>query len=47
MVLDPTSIDTVLATNLHAKLLSDLASALGGSLGIGATANINPERSVP
>lgn len=47
MVLDPASIDTVLATNLHADILSDLASALGGSLGIGATANINPERGVP
>jgi len=47
MVLDPASIDTVLATNLHADILSDLASALGGSLGIGATANLNPDRSVP
>ncbi|APX91551.1 tartrate dehydrogenase [Halomonas sp. 1513] len=47
MVLDPSSIDTVLATNLHADILSDLASALGGSLGIGATGNLNPERSVP
>ncbi|QJQ97816.1 tartrate dehydrogenase [Halomonas sp. PGE1] len=47
MVLDPASLDTVLATNLHADVLSDLASALGGSLGIGATANINPEHSVP
>ncbi|PAU77453.1 tartrate dehydrogenase [Halomonas salipaludis] len=47
MVLDPGSIDTVLATNLHADILSDLASALGGSLGIGATGNINPERDVP
>ncbi len=47
MVLDPASIDAVLATNLHADILSDLASALGGSLGIGATANLNPDRSVP
>lgn len=47
MVLNPASIDTVLATNLHADILSDLASALGGSLGIGATGNLNPDRSVP
>jgi tartrate dehydrogenase/decarboxylase / D-malate dehydrogenase len=47
MVLRPGSIDTVLATNLHADILSDLASALAGSLGIGATANLNPERTAP
>lgn len=47
MVLNPKSVDTVLATNLHADVLSDLASALGGSLGIGATANLNPDREVP
>ena len=47
MVLKPASIDTVLATNLHADILSDLASALAGSLGIGATANLAPERKAP
>jgi len=47
MVLRPWSIDTVLATNLHADVLSDLAVALTGSLGIGATANLDPERRRP
>lgn len=47
MVNRPGSIDTVLATNLHADILSDLASALGGSLGIGSTANIEPSRIRP
>jgi len=47
MVLQPGTIDTVLATNLHADILSDLAAALAGSLGIGATANIDPERRRP
>jgi tartrate dehydrogenase/decarboxylase / D-malate dehydrogenase len=47
MVLQPGSIDTVVATNLHADVLSDLASALAGSLGIGATANLNPDRQMP
>ena len=47
MVCKPASIDTVLATNLHADILSDLAAALGGSLGIGATANIDPSRRNP
>lgn len=47
MVTKPETIDTVLATNLHADILSDLASALAGSLGIGATANIDPSRRRP
>ncbi|MGB3416962.1 MAG: tartrate dehydrogenase [Mesorhizobium sp.] len=47
MVNKPGSIDTVLATNLHADILSDLAAALGGSLGIGSTANIDPSRARP
>ncbi len=47
MVTHPGSIDTVVATNLHADVLSDLASALTGSLGNGATANINPQAGVP
>jgi tartrate dehydrogenase/decarboxylase/D-malate dehydrogenase len=47
MVNKPGSIDTVLATNLHADILSDLAAALGGSLGIGSTSNIDPARNRP
>ena len=47
MVLKPGSIDTVVATNLHADILSDLAAALAGSLGIAPTANLNPERKFP
>jgi tartrate dehydrogenase/decarboxylase / D-malate dehydrogenase len=47
MVLKPWSLDTLVATNLHADILSDLAAALTGSLGIGPTANLNPERRFP
>lgn len=47
MVNRPASLDTLVATNLHADILSDLAAALAGSLGIGPTANINPERTTP
>jgi tartrate dehydrogenase/decarboxylase/D-malate dehydrogenase len=47
MVMKPQSIDTIVATNLHADILSDLAAALAGSLGIAPTANLNPERSFP
>ena len=47
MVNCPASLDTIVATNLHADILSDLAAALAGSLGIGPTANIQPERTAP
>ncbi len=47
MVRQPESLDTIVATNLHADILSDLAAALSGSLGIAPTANLNPERSAP
>ena len=47
MVLKPWSLDTLVASNLHADILSDLAAALTGSLGIGPTANLNPERRFP
>ncbi len=47
MVTRPASIDTVVATNLHADILSDLAAALAGSLGIAPTGNIDPERRYP
>ena len=47
MTLDPASLDTIVATNLHADILSDLAGALAGSLGVAPTANIDPERRFP
>jgi tartrate dehydrogenase/decarboxylase / D-malate dehydrogenase len=47
MVNRPGSLDTLVATNLHADILSDLAAALAGSLGLAPTANINPERLYP
>ncbi len=47
MVMKPQSIDTIVATNLHADILSDLAAALAGSIGIAPTANLNPERTAP
>jgi tartrate dehydrogenase/decarboxylase/D-malate dehydrogenase len=47
MVRRPRSIDTVVATNLHADILSDLAAALAGSLGVAPTANVDPERRHP
>ena len=47
MVNRPASLDTLVATNLHADVLSDLAAALAGSLGIAPTGNIDPERRYP
>ena len=47
MVLKPRSLDVMVATNLHADILSDLAAALSGSLGIAPTANLNPARKYP
>jgi len=47
MTLRPQTLDTIVATNLHADILSDLAAALAGSLGIAPTANLNPEREFP
>jgi tartrate dehydrogenase/decarboxylase/D-malate dehydrogenase len=47
MVNRPATMDTIVATNLHADILSDLAAALAGSLGIAPTGNIDPERRYP
>ncbi|KAK1635802.1 tartrate dehydrogenase [Colletotrichum phormii] len=47
MVLNPKSLDTIVATNLHADILSDLAAALAGSIGIAPTSNLDPSRKNP
>jgi tartrate dehydrogenase/decarboxylase/D-malate dehydrogenase len=47
MINKPQTLDTIVATNLHADILSDLAAALAGSLGIAPTGNIDPERRYP
>lgn len=46
-VLQPESLSVVVASNLHGDVLSDLGSALAGSLGLAASANLNPERTAP
>jgi tartrate dehydrogenase/decarboxylase/D-malate dehydrogenase len=46
-VLRPETLDVVVASNLFADILSDLGSALAGSLGIAASANLDPERRYP
>ncbi|EAW19843.1 putative tartrate dehydrogenase [Aspergillus fischeri NRRL 181] len=47
MVLKPETLDTIVATNLHADILSDLAAALAGSIGIAPTSNLDPTRENP
>jgi tartrate dehydrogenase/decarboxylase/D-malate dehydrogenase len=46
-VLQPRSLSVVVGSNLFGDILSDLGSALAGSLGLAASANLNPERRYP
>ena len=46
-VLHPEDLSVVVASNLHADILSDLGSALAGSLGVAASANFNPDGRFP
>jgi tartrate dehydrogenase/decarboxylase / D-malate dehydrogenase len=46
-VLQPESLDVVVGSNLFGDILTDLGGALQGSLGIPASANLNPERRFP
>jgi tartrate dehydrogenase/decarboxylase/D-malate dehydrogenase len=47
MVLKPESLDVIVGSNLHADILTDLAGAICGSLGVAPSGNINPERTFP
>ena len=47
MVTHPQTLDTIVASNLFGDILTDIGSAISGSLGIAPGANINPERTHP
>ena len=47
MVLHPERLDVVVGSNLFGDILTDLGGALQGSLGLPASANLNPERRYP
>ena len=47
MVLRPGSLDVVVASNLFGDILSDLAAAVAGSIGVAPSANLNPPRKHP
>ena len=46
-VLQPHRFDVVVGSNLFGDILSDLAAAVAGSIGIAPSANLNPEREFP
>lgn len=47
MVMQPETLDVVVASNLFGDILTDLGAAIQGGLGFAASANINPDRSAP
>ena len=47
MVTHPASLDVIVCSNLFGDILTDIGSAISGSLGIAPGANINPERTSP
>jgi tartrate dehydrogenase/decarboxylase/D-malate dehydrogenase len=47
MVLKPWTLDVIVASNLFGDILSDLGSAVTGSIGLAPSANLNPERQFP
>jgi tartrate dehydrogenase/decarboxylase/D-malate dehydrogenase len=47
LVLDPARFDVIVGSNLFGDILSDLAAAVAGSIGIAPSANLNPEREFP
>jgi len=47
MVTHPQTLDVMVTSNLFGDILTDIGSAISGSLGIAPGANINPERTHP
>ena len=47
MVTHPGSLDVIVCSNLFGDILTDIGSAISGSLGIAPGANINPEHTYP
>ncbi len=47
MINNPESLDTIVGTNLHMDILSDLAAALAGSIGVAPSSNLDPTRKNP
>jgi 3-isopropylmalate dehydrogenase len=46
-VTDPARFDTIVTDNLFGDILTDLAAAIGGGIGLAASGNINPDGAFP
>ena len=47
LVTDPARFDVIVTDNLFGDILTDLAAAITGGIGLAASANINPDRTAP
>ncbi|MEN9740445.1 MAG: hypothetical protein RLZ72_711 [Actinomycetota bacterium] len=47
LVTDPSRFDVIVTDNLFGDILTDLAGAIGGGIGLAASGNLNPDRSFP
>jgi tartrate dehydrogenase/decarboxylase/D-malate dehydrogenase len=47
MITHPQTLDVMVTSNLFGDILTDIGSAISGSLGVGPSGNINPERTFP
>src|SRR5262245_47567119 len=47
MTTDPARFDVIVTDNLFGDILTDLAAAVAGGIGLAASGNINPERTAP
>jgi len=47
MVTNPSRFDVVVTDNLFGDIITDLAAAVAGGIGLAASGNINPERTAP
>ena len=47
LVTDPERFDVIVTDNLFGDIITDLAAAIGGGIGLGASGNINPDDEFP
>ena len=47
LVTNPSRFDVIVTDNLFGDILTDLAGAIGGGIGLAASGNLNPERTFP
>jgi len=47
MVTDPSRFDVIVTDNLFGDIITDLAAAITGGIGLAASGNINPDRTTP